>query len=123
MKVALFLVVVFSMLSRLCFGQQNLFNIPSGDITNTKKAFYQHQLNIYDDKLESKAHFIYGLGKGWDAGVNLVGKGVYFSPDWRLLHNDDPRKGALYPILMGTLQKQFRLSERFDINGGGPSGL
>lgn len=122
MKLTLFIVVVLSLISRLSFGQQNLFNIPSGDITIKGKAFYQHQFNLYNDKLESKAHFIYGLGKGWDAGMNLVGKGVYFSPDWRLLHNDDPKKGALYPILMGSLQKQFKLSELWDINIGSQVG-
>ncbi len=100
------------------FAQQNLFNIPSGDITNHKKVFYQHQFNIYSDKLESKAHFVYGLGKGWDIGANLVGKGVYFDPNWRLLHNDNPAKGALYPIFMGTLQKQFQITEHLQMNVG-----
>jgi hypothetical protein len=99
-------------------AQQNLFNIPSGDISNAKKIFYQHQFNIYSNKLESKAHFVYGLGKGWDIGANLVGKGLYFSPNWRLIHNDNTLKGAVYPILMGTIQKQFVISEHFQINAG-----
>ncbi len=119
----LYLVSIFFVLfSNDILGQQNLFNIPSGDITNSKKIFYQHQLNLYSDKLESKAHLVYGLGKGWDAGINLVGKGFYFSPEWRALHNDDPNKGALYPILMGTLQKQFKINEHFAINVGGQGG-
>ena len=105
-----------------CLGQQNLFNIPSGDITNPKKGFYQHQLNVYEDKIESKAHFVYGLGRGWDAGINLVGKGVYFSPEWRILHNDNPKKGSLYPILMSTLQKQFAVSPVVDVNVGSQVG-
>ncbi|CAN5366883.1 hypothetical protein BH09BAC3_BH09BAC3_33460 [soil metagenome] len=110
--------LITSVFANTVYGQQNLFNIPSGDITNAKKIFYQHQFNLYSDKLESKAHFIYGLGKGWDAGINLVGKGFYFSPDWRLLHNDNSSKGAVYPLLMATVQKQFKISEHFDINGG-----
>ncbi|MFY8003498.1 MAG: hypothetical protein ACOVNR_01595 [Chitinophagaceae bacterium] len=113
------LLVTFYLFSSVIgYSQQNLFNIPSGDITDTKKGFYQHQLNVYSNKVESKAHFVYGLGKGWDAGVNLVGKGAYFTKDWRLLHNDNPTKGAVYPILMGTLQKQFNINKRFDINLG-----
>jgi len=99
-------------------AQQNLFNIPSGDITHKKKGFYQHQLNVYNNKFESKAHFVYGLGKGWDAGVNVVGKGLYFSPNWRALHNDNPAKGAVYPIVMGTVQKQFPISKNIDFNIG-----
>lgn len=99
-------------------GQQNLFNIPSGDITPKDKFFYQHQINLYSEKLESKAHFVYGLGDGWDCGVNLVGKGLYFDKEWRMSYNDDPGDGALYPIIMGTLQKQFNISEVIDINLG-----
>ncbi len=106
----------------LLFSQQNLFNIPSGDITNPKKAFYQHQLNVYSDKVESKAHFVYGLGKGWDAGINLVGKGVYFGSQWRTAYNSDPAKGALYPVLMGTLQKQFHITDKIDFNIGAQVG-
>lgn len=36
-------------------AQQNLFNIPSGDVTPTGEWFYQHQLNFYEiDDLEKK---------------------------------------------------------------------
>ena len=104
-------------------AQQNLFNIPSGDITPKNKVFYQHQLNVYRQKFESKGHFVYGLGRGWDAGVNLVGKGAYFSPEWRLLHNDSRQNGALFPVLMGTLQKQWALDEQTFLNVGTQAGV
>ena len=117
----LFPILIFS--TNYSIAQQNLFNIPSGDITNAKKIFYQHQLNTYQNKLESKAHFVYGLGKGWDAGLNLVGKGFYFSPKWRVLHNDNPLKGSVYPILMSTVQKQFKISNHFDFNIGSQIGF
>lgn len=121
MKHFYFITLLF-LLTGVVYGQQNLFNIPSGDITEKGKVFYQHQLNVYSDKLESKGHFVYGLGKGWDAGLNLVGKGFYFSPDWRILHNDNPTKGALYPNLMATIQKQFEVGHHFDVNMGAQLG-
>lgn len=104
-------------------AQQNLFNIPSGDITPQKKIFYQHQLNVYAQKVESKAHFVYGLGRGWDVGANLVGKGAYFTPEWRLLHNDLRQNGALFPVLLGTLQKQFVLGTHTNLNLGTQAGV
>ena len=122
-KFRIILSAFFILCANFLTAQQNLFNIPSGDITNTKKIFYQHQLNTYSNKLESKAHFVYGLGKGWDAGLNLVGKGFYFAPQWRILHNDNPAKGSVYPILMGTVQKQFHISEHFDVNVGSQVGF
>ena len=120
--------VVLSLLFLVCFttsvySQQNLFNVPSSDITPRGRFFYQHQLNLYKQKLESKAHIVYGLGKGWDVGVNLVGKGFYFTPVWRSLHNSDPDKGALYPVLMGTAQKAFVLSDHWQINLGAQAGI
>ncbi|MBO0932288.1 hypothetical protein [Fibrella aquatilis] len=99
-------------------AQQNLFNIPSGDITPKNKVFYQHQINLYTSRFESKGHFVYGLGKGWDAGVNVVGKGLNFRPNWQLMHNDQRTQGPLYPVVMGTLQKQFVLNERMNLNVG-----
>lgn len=123
LKIVLTLAFIFNLLCQNnVYAQQNLFNIPSGDITNHKKFFYQHQLNVYKNKLESKAHLVYGLGKGWDAGLNIVGKGFYFSPNWLVLHNDNPSKGAVYPIAMATVQKQFVISHDVQINAGAQVG-
>lgn len=115
LKYTAILVVLIS-ISGWC--QQNLFNIPSGDITERGKVFYQHQFNLYQHKIESKGHFVYGLGNGWDAGVNLVGKGAYFTEDWRLAYNSNGSNGSVYPNLMGTLQKQFKLAPRLNFNFG-----
>jgi hypothetical protein len=105
-------------------AQQNLFNIPSGDITPKGKFFYQHQINTYSNKFESKGHFVYGLGKGWDVGFNLVGTGAYFNPDWKPIYNSDFTKGqALSPTIMATLQKQFILGEKWSANLGTQSGV
>jgi hypothetical protein len=105
-------------------AQQNLFNIPSGDITPKGKFFYQHQINTYSNKFESKGHFVYGLGKGWDVGVNLVGTGAYFNPNWKPIFNNDFSRGeALTPTLMATLQKQFSIHEKWALNLGTQSGV
>ena len=115
-------ILVLCLFGGAAMAQQNLFNIPSGDITPHKKVFYQHQINLYNDRFESKGHFVYGLGKGWDAGLNLVGKGFVFSPRWELIHNDRQLNGALFPVAMGTLQKQFRLSPHLNLNIGTQAG-
>ena len=105
-------------------AQQNLFNIPSGDITPKGKFFYQHQINTYANKFESKGHFVYGLGKNWDGGINLVGTGAYFNPDWKGIYNSDFTQGqALSPTIMATLQKQFKLGGKWSVNVGTQSGV
>lgn len=107
---------------KTAFSQQNLFNIPSGDVTKKNKFFYQHQLNLYSTKFESKSHLVYGLGKGWDAGVNVVGKTFDVSPVWQFQHNSSSSHGALYPIVLGTIQKQIQMSDKFDLNVSGQAG-
>lgn len=121
MKLKLLFILLFA--SKIVSAQQNLFNIPSGDVNEKNKIFYQHQINLYSQNFESKSHFVYGLGKGWDIGLNLVGKGVFFSPEWRLDYNDNPDRGALYPFLMPTIQKQFMIMENFGLNIGTQSGF
>ncbi|SFE42653.1 hypothetical protein SAMN04488541_1001150 [Thermoflexibacter ruber] len=118
-----FILFVFIVSASQALAQQNLFNIPSGDITARNKTFYQHQINVYPNKLESKGHFVYGLGKGWDIGANIVGKEFNFYPDWEFNYNDNPQLGALFPYLMFTAQKQFNLSEKFDLNFGTQTGF
>jgi hypothetical protein len=105
------------------FAQQNLFNMPSGDITPKREYFYQHQLNVYQNKFESKGHFVYGLGNNFDAGLNLVGKGAYYDPEWKALYNPHHDRGALFPFLMGTIQKQWKIHDYLLINLGSQVGI
>lgn len=105
-------------------AQQNLFNIPSGDITRKGKVFYQHQLNIYSSyQVESKSHFVYGLDKNWDAGFNFVDLPISFRRGTPLFSsNDNPNSKPFYPLLLGTLQKKFDIGHHFQINVGTQAG-
>lgn len=117
------ILIIVLFIGKAAFAQQNLFNIPNGDVNEKNKIFYQHQINLYQNNFESKAHFVYGIGNGWDIGLNLVGKGFFFSPEWRVIYNDNPNKGALYPYLMPTIQKQFTLKDNLRFNIGTQSGF
>ena len=107
---AIVLLISFSSISLK--AQQNLFNIPSGDITPKGKFFYQHQLNFYSlNELETKSHVVYGIGKGWDIGVNFVDLPLSFGQGQLVSFNDNSKRKPLYPLLMFTLQKQFVLKK------------
>lgn len=103
-----------------CMAQQNLFNIPSGDITPKGKFFYQHQLNFYStNDFESKSHLVYGLGKSWDVGINLVDVPIRLVDDRRMIgFNDYKGRKPLYPLLMAALQKQVVINPHWAINIG-----
>ena len=103
-------------------AQQNLFNIPSGDVTSKQELFYQHQLNFYEYyKFESKSHFVKGLGKGWEIGVNLINAKFNFNnPNFFVINEtvDGLNDSALSPLFLLTGQKQFALSEKIKLNLG-----
>lgn len=115
----LFLLACFTPLQ----AQQNLFNIPSGDITPKGKLFYQHQLNLYAfTEFESKSHLVGGLGRGWDAGLNLVDLPLDVRHPRVVSINDNRSRKPLYPLLMATLQKQWEPSEKLKLNIGTQAG-
>lgn len=100
-------------------AQQNLFNIPSGDVTPTGEWFYQHQLNFYGvDDLETKSHFVYGIAEGWDVGVNFIDLPLRLSGERIISYNADSRRKPLYPLVMATAQKQFNVQEHLNLNIG-----
>lgn len=108
----------------LSFAQQNLFNIPSGDINAKNKFFYQHQLNLYNFyTLESKSHLVYGLGGNWEVGMNVINKkfdlnSTNQTPLFKI--QDKPSYNPISPLLLATVQKGFPLlpQNRLRINIG-----
>lgn len=122
--VSAFMVLAAAVAPLRLYSQQNLFNIPSGDITPKGTYFYQHQVNVYGtDYMESKSHFVWGLGNGFDAGVNLINVKINPTMNTRFFRdNTDPTSPAA-PLLLGTLQKQFELGEQWELNIGTQAGL
>jgi hypothetical protein len=110
----------------LCYGQQNLFNIPSGDITEKNKVFYQHQINLYNpSSFESKQHFVYGLGKGWDIGVNVISVAFDFRNPryaWVETNANPTNQQALSPLVLLTAQKYVKIAKNFKFNIGTQAG-
>jgi len=103
-------------------AQQNLFNIPSGDVTPNKKVFFQQQINVNAINLyAAKSHFVYGLGKGWEIGANVVNMNVDFSNGSKLLFstpfNSKPPY-PYYPVGLITAQKRWDINEHWFTNLG-----
>ena len=110
----LLLLLLLLLLTTAAQAQQNLFNIPSGDLTPVGKVFYQHQTNVYAPReLESKNHFVYGLGRGWEAGLNVDNLKLDFRNrgDVFAVNRHDPTR-PLKPLVQLTGQKFFVLSPR-----------
>ncbi|GAB2941254.1 hypothetical protein GCM10027048_02150 [Hymenobacter coalescens] len=122
---AALLTLLWLVLAGPAWAQQNLFNIPSGDLTPRGKVFFQHQSNLYRKGYwDSKNHLVYGLGKGWEAGLNVVNiqKNFRRGDDWLGINRAD-RRVPLAPLVKLTGQKFFFLSPRITTSVGTQVGL
>lgn len=52
-------------------AQQNLFNVPSAEITRPGGLFFQQQFN-FDRVTQSNTTISYGLGHGFEVGINVL---------------------------------------------------
>ncbi len=116
--------VFFSLLSVSVFGQQNLFNVPSSDITPKAKPFFQQQFTIEADVVQLNSTFSLGLGKNMEFGVNLVGVNVNTTSAGGLIQtNTNSGNNPVFPFYLINFQKAFELSDRHKLALGTQTGF
>lgn len=100
------LLLIFFLIS--CFvnskSQQNYFNVPSGEITEKKKFFFQYQLNAKNQLLQNNLTLDFGLGHHYEAGVNLFDLNTSSSTFPGLLKNSG-NTDPLAPLVLLNMQK------------------
>ncbi len=105
-------------------AQQNLFNVPSSDITVKKKLFFQQQVNVLvDGSLAFNSTFCYGLGRQFEIGVNVLGLYMDTSSLGIVETNNDASNSPVYPFFTVNLQKAFILSRTFKLGIGTQMGF
>ena len=84
-------------------AQQNLFNVPSGKITNMGELFFQEQFNFSRSIGSSNTTFDLGLGHNFEIGFNAL--------DLNLYQRGGPADGPAQanPDLLFNAQKGFEL--------------
>lgn len=100
------------------FGQQNFFNIPSSDITLKNKLFYQQQLNFYRSNFNLNTTFSYGLGKGYEIGLNF--NGIDFEKNQLFANNSS---APYFPFYLINGQKEFKLNAHLTNSFGFQTGI
>lgn len=119
-------IIFFSLLLSLTniFAQQNLFNIPSSDLTPKGKIFFQQQVNSYSYKFyESKSHLVIGINRWLEAGVNFVNLPINFGSKPAIYANSETSTGRpVYPLLLGTAMAKKKFSEHFQGSIGTQTG-
>jgi hypothetical protein len=94
------------------WAQQNLFNVPSSDITQKNKFFFQQQFNIGAAAGNSNTTIDYGLGTNLEVGINLFNLDLY--PTDSGIHN---------PHFLLNFQKAFSITESYKMSLGTQTGI
>ncbi|MBU3678903.1 MAG: hypothetical protein FGM32_04760 [Candidatus Kapabacteria bacterium] len=97
-------------------GQQNFFNVPSSDITERTKVFFQQQFNLFSNSCTSNSTFCYGVGQGTEIGVNVLGVSYDFAQRTMVASPKDEQ--PVYPSFGLNAQKLFELSDVYALSVG-----
>ncbi len=97
--------------STASFAQQSLFNVPSAEITEHGKFFFQEQINL--GKLSGVANTTidYGLENELEIGVNIFNVDLY------------PTNEMRNPYVLANFQKGFTINEHYKIGVGTQTGM
>ena len=102
-------------------AQQNLFNLPSSDITIKSKPFFQQQINIVSDgTVLLNSTFSYGLGNELEIGFNVLG--IVIEREHGFVSNSDGANPPTYPFYTLNVQKAWTLNKSFKLAVGTQTG-
>lgn len=102
-------------------AQLTVFNVPSSEVTDRGRISFQQQFEI-SGQIESSTTATYGLGKGWEAGLNLFN--LDYSTETRHFEFNDATDSIPYaPLLTANAQKVFDLNSGFAIGLGAIGGV
>lgn len=99
-------------------AQQNLFNVPNGQITKPGEMFFQQQFNFTRPNGTSNTTFDFGLGNGWEVGFNFLDLELYRPTS----DPADTGRQQVNPDVLFNVQKGFEVTEFCDLSMGGQFG-
>jgi hypothetical protein len=121
LKIKIFFIILHT--SSCVFAQQNIFNMPSVEVTKPGTIFIQQQLN-FNNEIHSNTTFDYGLKKNMEIGLNFFN--MIYSIDSKKIEinpsKDSLSPALLSPLLLVNFLKQWNLSESVKIGTGAQMG-
>lgn len=107
-----FIALLVFLIPSLCSAQQNLFNVPSAEITKKGTVFFQQQINVVRNP-GSNTTIDYGVGDNLEVGANIFVSSDAFKND----------SSASNPDILGNIQKAFDVTDRYKVSLGSQTGL
>ena len=117
-----FIIVFFLCLNvSFSFAQQNFINVPSSEVTNKGKVFFQQQFN-FNNLIQSNTTIDLGVGKGFEIGANVLGLN-FNDKKTTFINNDTNDIDPYNPLLMINGLKEFHFTNNLSACIGGQTGL
>jgi hypothetical protein len=113
------LVLALSLATTKIFAQQ--FNISPPVVTEIASGFFQQQFT-FAQNVESNTFVGFGLGNGFQAGINFLNFKMNFDENSEVI-DFNKNKPSDNPNLLFDLQKVFNISRRFSIELGTQTGV
>ena len=111
----------FTLISNFVIAQQNFINVPSSEVTIKNKYFFQQQIN-FNDLIQSNTTLDYGLGKGYEIGLNILG--INFDQNRKIIFQNNTSDIEPYsPLILLNGLKQINVSNHFSMSFGSQLGL
>ena len=101
----IFITLLYFLITITVFGQQNFFNVPSSNITEKNKIFFQQQINLYETNIASNSTLCYGLGRDYEIGLNILG--VTYDKDKKYFISNSKYEQPIYPSIGVNAQKKL----------------
>jgi hypothetical protein len=101
-------------------AQQTLFNLPSLVATERHRAFMQEQVNVTTREAAFNFSSSYGLGKGFEVGLNVFGVNMNYAKGTPVLltNRGEDRNAPYSPLLLVTALKVFEVNEYVRVGVG-----
>lgn len=103
------LLLFFVLLMNIGFAQQNFINVPSSELTDSHKVFFQQQIN-FSSFTQFNSTVDYGLGKGFEIGCNVLSFNYSFLHGKINANDNVNSQRQLNPLLMLNGLKKFNIT-------------
>ena len=102
-------------------AQQNFINVPSIEVTQKNRLFFQQQLN-FNELIQSNTTIDYGCGNNIEIGMNVLGLN-FNEKQHSFLNNDSNDIDPYNPLVLINGLKKFKLSDKIDLGIGTQLGI
>ncbi len=118
----LFILFVCAGLWQPAQAQRNLVNVPQSEIVAPGKLFFQEQVTI-TDHVQSGTTFTFGLGKSWEAGLNINNVNLHYRTAHAHIVETASEHPEDNPDITFNIQKGIHLADWLDLGIGTLTGV